>query len=295
LTREGIMVQKIITTIVLLIISITFIEAQQQQPPKKLEAPKIIRNSDDCEADRPTPPLRVRLPVPEGTTSKSPLPPPKPPAVPVEVTQVPVPPPVPPVEVKLPEEAPEPFFGKELGGDFVFVLDRSGSMNTLAVLHDRGSTVTRMDKLKEEAIKCIMTLSKDDKVAINSFGAWPAQRFMSELVPATEANKTLLCDVINALRGRGATPAYSALRIACTEYGNELDSIFFLCDGQPNMDEGAPGGSGDPSTILSDFSTWFRALKDNGCMLHVFDMSPTGVQFMLDLATMAGGTYTRVD
>ena len=195
------------------------------------------------------------------------------------------------------EEAPQPptFFGEPVSGKFVWVLDLSGSMG----ITDSGSgpiespdgtiftNPNRIQVVKSECIRVLNMLTEDDWFAIISFGGNPDVSYYPEMVPGTAGNKQAAISNIQALVASGATPAYPALQRACTQYNeHDLDKIYFLCDGSPNLGGGAP-------QILADFPGWFQSQKDRGCELvcvHIGD-SGAAAQFMQALANGNGGTY----
>jgi hypothetical protein len=227
-------------------------------------------------------------------------------------TTPPPPPPEPPIEDAPEEEPPvedeEPptFFGEPVSGNFVLVLDRSGSMGA----QDSGSgpiedanggiisNPSRIVIVKAEATKVLQQLSEDDEFAICSFGANPAQKAYESRVPANAGNVAQGISEINALVASGATPAYSALRNGCTKYNAEpgLDKYYFLCDGSPNSDAGAPGGNGNASVILADFPAWWQGGPGaNDCTMVCVHIGTSGAagQFMQALANLCGGVYTH--
>lgn len=213
----------------------------------------------------------------------------------------PIEPPVP--EPPVEEEEPPTFFGEPVKGNFVWVLDRSGSMQIAdsgsGPIEDWNGNVisqpSRMTVMKSECVKVISRLKADDKFAIVTFGDNPEWTWFNALVAANDGNKAAATNFIINMQANGWTPAYTALKKGCTLYGTDLDKFFFLSDGSPNYDSGAPGGYGGPSAILSAFPGWYSSLKINGCDLVCIHMgSDMGAgAFMQDLANQNGGTYIK--
>lgn len=188
-------------------------------------------------------------------------------------------------------------------GNFIWVLDRSGSMG----IYDSGSgpiedwngnvisNPNRITIVKSECIKVITQLKEADEFAIVTFGMSPEWTWFNARVPASEGNKTAAVNFVKNMAANGWTPAYTALNKACTLYGTDNDKLYFLCDGSPNYDSNAPGGFGGAATILSAFPGWFSGLKAAGCQLVCVCIGSDygAAQFMQDLANQNGGTYIK--
>ena len=258
------------------------------------------------------------------------------------------------------------FFGVELGGDILFVLDRSGSMDwasqyDTAILWfgevvrwndsdtyrsrqfmSKNSSlisgrymVKRIHVLQTEGINVLKNLTSNDRFAMISFGGTPKKwnkKFYSQaihrhviqgetgFVPATQPYKGTVSwqkrydfdswnDYKNTqLNGtqrlapyevptgigqfetlipNGSTPIWSALKVACTEYGTEPEQLILLADGEPNE------GNKTASRILADFPGWYQNLRDAGCELYCIYIGTDykGAQFMQQLAFQNGGEY----
>lgn len=203
-----------------------------------------------------------------------------------------------------PEDDDTPrFYGEPVSGSFNLVMDRSGSMGTAdaeagPIEDSNGGIITnpnRLQRVKAEATKLLQQLSESDRFALQSFGGGQEQMYYSDLVVANSAGIQQGLQFIQDMQADGHTPAYSALKIACTQYGTELDKIFFLCDGAPNSDQGAPGGNGNVANILADFPTWYAQLKANGCQLVCVHVGNSGAAetFMRALAAAGSGIYIK--
>ena len=76
-------------------------------------------------------------------------------------------------------------------------------------------------------------------------------------------------------------------------HDEEVDTIYFLSDGEPSM---------DTKTILSDLKQWLKQRKQS-CIIHtiLFSMGNSSSynqksrQFMADIATMTNGVFRSMD
>lgn len=208
----------------------------------------------------------------------------------------------PPVE----DDEPPTFFGEPVSGNFVFCLDRSGSMGASDAgsgpIEDANGGIianpSRIVIVKAECIKVLTQLSEDDEFAIVTFGAGPEWTWYPARLPASGGNVQTAVGEVNGMQASGATPAYTALKKSCTLYndGDGLDKLYFLCDGSPNSDSQAPGGNGSASVILADFPQWWQGGPGaNDCTLVCVHIGTSGAagQFMQALAALAGGIYTH--
>jgi hypothetical protein len=204
----------------------------------------------------------------------------------------------PPVEIDDNPEEDEPptFFGEPAEGTFVWCLDRSGSMSTHdpgtgAIEYSGGQLITnptRLQVMKFETISVLEKLSEKDEFAIVHFGGCPTVTYYQALVKANEANRQQGINQVNALTAYGSTPAKPALNKATHQYGALLDKIFFLCDGEPNL-------QGTAQEILADFPNWYDPIRANGCEFVSILIGNSGPaeEFMTAIANVAGGTFIR--
>jgi hypothetical protein len=250
--------------------------------------PETRRAPDSGEVDKPTPPVRIVVPMPEAgdpySGDQEPTPESEMDAPPEEILEEP------PTEI----DEPPTFFGEPVSGNFVWVLDRSGSMSMAdsgsGPIEDANGNIlvspNRMQIVKSECIRVLTQLREEDQFAIISFGANPDVTYYQALVPATSGNVQQGIATVNALVASGMTPAYPALLRACQQYGTELDKMYFLCDGGPNQGGGA-------AQILADFPGWYQGLRDAGCELVCVHIGNSGsaASFMQALANQNGGTY----
>ncbi|MCB9933179.1 MAG: VWA domain-containing protein [Planctomycetes bacterium] len=231
--------------------------------------------------DRPIGGINIKLPAPTGTTQPPAEPPPAPPAPP---------PPAPPSEgedmppVETPPDPPPPedpptYYGEPVQGKFAFVLDASGSMY--------GS---RIATVRAETTATIGDLTEDDEFDCVAYGSqFPVSQDYSKfmwgtLLPGSDGNKSSAITWVNgpSTNPGGGTPTYACLKKSCQVYPADLDKMFLLTDGYPNV-------SGSSSQILADFPTWWAKFED--CELICVCIGGGGASFMQQLAALAGGTY----
>ncbi|MCK6439444.1 MAG: hypothetical protein L6Q71_04505 [Planctomycetes bacterium] len=199
------------------------------------------------------------------------------------------------------------FFGQDVFGNTVFILDVSASM----MLGDMGAGedcdgnaiahMTRLDVVKVETIRTLNTLSESDWFdfvllagaeagAANGTVSSPlTDVWQGELVQATEMRVGQAIAYVQGLATWWGTPTY-----ACMEYGNDLDRVAFLSDGQPFPFEIASGNHIE--SILRDFPEWFAPLREQGCALsciHIGHNQGAGT-FMQTLAAQNGATYVHI-
>ena len=230
--------------------------------------------------DRPIGWLKIKLPAKGGTGGPIEPPPPPPPIDP---------PPPPPVDEDIPpdEVPPDPpppaeppdFFGEPVQGKVVFLLDASGSMY--------GS---RMATLRAEAIGMIAQLTEEDEFDCVAYGGQFSAsqdycKFMwGAPLPATDANKAVGTSWVSgpSLNPGGATPTYACLHKSCHVYPIDLDKMFLVTDGHPNI-------TGSAAQIIADFPGWWSRFA--GAELVCICIGGGGASFMQQLAAIAGGTY----
>lgn len=233
--------------------------------------------------DRPIGGITLKLPVPiTGTPGETqpPLPPP------VPVLPTPEPGPVaPPIEPDFPDPPPpEPgpdFIGEEIQLKVAFLLDASGSMagsNIATVRAEATGTISAMDEDFE--FDCVAYGSQFPASAAYSQFMW------GTLLPATEGNKAAAISWINgsSLNPGGGTPTYACLQRSCDIYPADLEQMFLLTDGEPNV-------SGSAAQILADFPDWWSKFEDCEFVAICIGGGAGAHDFMLNLAAIAGGTY----
>ncbi|MFA5138557.1 MAG: VIT and VWA domain-containing protein [Elusimicrobiota bacterium] len=126
--------------------------------------------------------------------------------------------------------------GPGIPKDVVFILDRSGSME------DAG----KMKQAKEALGFCIRRLRAQDRFGIVDF-ATDTGSLESELLAATEENKTRALRYVSKLEAGGGTNIEQALRDALALMGREKERMrmaFFLTDGLPTV------GQNDTNALL---------------------------------------------
>lgn len=229
--------------------------------------------------DRPAGHVIVKVPDASGGTGGGPSEPPPviDPEPPSDGEDIP---PVEPGDTEPPEEEDPPFYGEPVRGKVVFLLDASGSMY--------GS---RVASLRAETTSVIQLLNENDEIDAVAYGSqFPAAQHYSvfmwgALLPCTDGNKNSAIAWVNgpATNPGGGTPTYACLKRSCELYPADLDQMFLVTDGYPNI-------SGSASQILADFPGWWT--KFNDCTLIAVCIGGGGASFMQQLAALApNGTY----
>jgi hypothetical protein len=226
----------------------------------------------------------VRLKLPTGTSGKPggsiPIPPPPPP--PIEPPADEDLPPIEPTQPPPPEPGTDPdFIGEPVHGKVVFLLDASGSM--------AGSLIATV---RAEATSTISELTEDHEIDCVAYGSqFPAANAYStfmwgSLLPCTEGNKAAAITWVNgpATNPGGGTPTYACLQKSCDVYPADLNKMFLLTDGEPNV-------SGTAAQILADFPAWWTKFSDCDFVAICIGGSASAHEFMMNLAALAGGTY----
>lgn len=120
----------------------------------------------------------------------------------------------------------------------VFVIDRSGSMNS--TVNDE----TRLQRAQQELHRAINALTDADHFNIIAFNE-QMQVFSRRLLRATRENKSDGIRFAYGLEAQGATACYEPLKMAL-EACNDLELLLFLSDGEPTS-----GALVDPPAIVN--------------------------------------------
>lgn len=123
----------------------------------------------------------------------------------------------------------------------VFVIDRSGSMNSTV------NGETRLQRAQQELQRAIKALTESDHFNIVAFDDH-MQVFSRRLMRATEANKMDGIRFGYGLEPGGGTACYEPLKMGL-EASNDLELILFLSDGEPTA-----GALVDPLAIVTAIS-----------------------------------------
>lgn len=248
----------------------------QTTPQSEIKSPDANKpNTHDRSAGHAV--IKVPSPATPPTTPPEPAPPPPPqnPTPPSEGEDIPPSetPPDPP-----PPEDPPTYYGEPVQGKFCFIMDASGSMY--------GS---RIASLRAETTSVIQDLTENDELDCCAYGGQFAAPnhtvFMwGALLPATDGNRSSAISWVNGptTNPGGMTPSYAALKLSCQTYPADLDKMFFISDGYPNI-------TGSASQILADFPAWWNKFTD--CQLICICIAGGGASFMQQLAALAGGVY----
>ncbi len=255
---------------------------------RRLPEVRHVPDKEYPDHDKPSPPVKIVIPriaPPEEIDMRAPKPPDEP--------QADQPPEIQP-DPEVAETGDASFFGVPLSGDFVFVLDLTGSMNMQynggAVQDHNGNAIvgpTRVQKLRAEMIMALNQMGSADRFAIVTHGGVPDEVVADEkLMEANRDNKQAAQRRVVHMRAHGALGAYPALKKACQSYGIELNQLIFLTDGGAN-------NGGTNADILRDFPGWYKENKTNGCQLVCIQIggNRNDREFLSSLANANGGTY----
>ena len=177
--------------------------------------------------------------------------------------------------------APSKYYGIDIHAKrMLFVIDRSGSMNTLEGYD------TRMAKAKRELTNAISGLTEDSEFGILVFDT-QIRSWKSLLVPATDKNKRDAAQFISKLSAGSSTNTYGALRTSL-EFDDQLEAVFFLSDGKPTT-----GRVLDPAVILTDV---LRRNEIKHIMINTIAITrdPILQNFLRNLAEPSQGEFRAV-
>ncbi|MCK6439805.1 MAG: hypothetical protein L6Q71_06335, partial [Planctomycetes bacterium] len=241
-------------------------------------APELFRNADSGGADAPSGRLLLRVPAasPDPTD-------PIPPAPPTEDSQ-------PPVEPEEPVDNGDndgAFFGEELHGRVIVILDMSNSMHFTDVGSGEDldgnvvSNLSRLDCVKFEAMDTVRKLDETtslDFVIMSGYafasgytsGACAnGMKWKGELVPMTDSAREEAIQFIQTLTLDEGTPTWPALQVATRDYGSDIQKFILMTDGCPQpVHNGTWANSGRTThkeAVLADFPVWFAPMAENGC------------------------------
>jgi von Willebrand factor type A domain len=139
----------------------------------------------------------------------------------------------------IPWDEPRPsFYGMTIYAKrVVFVIDRSGSMNSAI------NGETRLARAQQELQRAIKALTESDYFNIVAFDD-RMEVFQTKLVQATDLNKLDGIRFGYGLEPRGDTACYEPLKMGL-DASNDLELMLFLSDGEPNA-----GALVDPQAIV---------------------------------------------
>ncbi|MCK6440775.1 MAG: hypothetical protein L6Q71_11330 [Planctomycetes bacterium] len=209
------------------------------------------------------------------------------------------------------------FFGESVSGRMVFILDVSASMMAAdaGVGEDYDGNVianmTRLDAVKYETVQMLLQFNESDAFDFvlqagaepGSYPATPGNMpqispltdvWQGQLVQADDAMVAQAIAYVQGLTTWWGTPTYVALQRACADYGNELDKIVFLTDGEPYPATISAGPH--VQKILEDFPGWFAPLAANGCELCCFQIGSNWAagSFLQEFAAQNGASYVHI-
>jgi hypothetical protein len=165
------------------------------------------------------------------------------------------------------------FFGKPgSASSFVFVLDRSGSMNTR---HVYSGNITRFQRLKLELTGFIDRLKPNQKFYVIFFDEQPHPMPANGLVEATEENKKDFLKWLAKVTADGRTDPRAAVQMATLL---NPDQIYFLSDGE----------------ILEIFRAQLMKLPDGEYKLNTYAFGEASERFMRVFAEKHRGKYIYI-
>ncbi|MDF1740888.1 MAG: Ig-like domain-containing protein [Verrucomicrobiales bacterium] len=176
------------------------------------------------------------------------------------------------VNITVEDDGPPDFFGLPLGGDILFVIDVSTSMN------QPFAGGTRLSETVNTTINAINSLSANQKFGVLYFsGAHASANGSYKLVPASPGKKRTVIDSLNALATwSGLGTNYEVALTGASLFTSTPDQIIFLSDGA------ATGGN--HTAILAEIAS-------RGIPINTVDLDATGAAQSLleELATATGG------
>lgn len=177
----------------------------------------------------------------------------------------------------------------------LFVLDRSGSMNEPATdsLTGKNSSRTKFDIAKEELMSALAGLGDGDFFNLVHYSS-DVERWQKSMVKTSpESKKKAQSFVTKELEANGGTNIHDSLREAFRlagigavdkAYASNVDTIFFLTDGQPTQGEVI-----DPEEILRRVREWNSLSK---VVVHTVGVGKDhNAAFLRRLAEENGGMY----
>lgn len=172
-------------------------------------------------------------------------------------------------------------FGMPIEGNTVFVIDMSGSMG-----YDLGNS-TRLGAVLTETMEAIRVLRPEDSfdiVAFSGFYRYGTLPWRGKLTPASDSAKESAINWLKSLKPDGGTPTLDALVYVCSVYGEEVDNLILVTDGEPNP--------GTEDTIINNINSWMDNLVDAN--LVCINVGEDGLPFVKRLVHAAGGAYVEV-
>ncbi len=160
--------------------------------------------------------------------------------------------------------------------DVVFVIDRSGSMQT----------DDKIDQARRALVYCLGRLRAQDRFNVVTF-ATGLDRFREGLVPATQENVAAAQDFARDVAASGGTAINEALAGALSMLGDSdhLPMVLFLTDGLPTV------GETDPDAIVKNVAS----ANDARARLFVFGVGyRVNAPFLDRLAETGRGARTYV-
>ncbi len=175
----------------------------------------------------------------------------------------------------------------------LFVLDRSGSMNEPVGKGETGPGVQKkIDAAKAQLKAALAGLADGDLYNIITY-AVDVERWQKKMVKTTNEQRKKTVRYVDSIQAVGGTNIYDALEQAFRlagigamdkAYESNVDTIFFLTDGQPTA-----GEVQDPAEILRRVKEWNRLAR---IVVHTVGVGlDHDAAFLRRLAEENGGQY----
>ena len=163
------------------------------------------------------------------------------------------------------------FYGIDVTGKTIFILDTSGSMRTN----------NRINRLKAATASVLSSFDVNDQFAVVHYNSTPT--ILSAWGPADSSRKAAAISSVNGMVAAGGTIYQSALQTALSLNATGSTQVIFLSDGLPN--------DNDPTAILQ--------LVQNllGTGIQRFDTISLGIdsQILKDMANTGNGKNTIIN
>ena len=204
-------------------------------------------------------------------------------------------------------------FGAPLTGkNIIFLLDRSGSMQTtdkIKIPPGKGSGKTgrredliaeriergrRINRARNELTRVVKSLPDDMNFNILTFSSG-IEEWKSQLVPTSESNKKKAVKFIEKIEADGVTVTDQAIAVAFSNVS--LDTIYLITDGAPSH-VGGQGGKELPSDAREIIN---QILEDvpilnylRGVRIFTLGFPQAEEKFLKKLSKQNSGTYTPI-
>ncbi|MEM6471902.1 MAG: VWA domain-containing protein [Planctomycetota bacterium] len=176
------------------------------------------------------------------------------------------------------------FFGVQATGQsFVYVVDRSGSMNGRRYRRALDELTRSIDALTEDQRFLVVLFSSGKRVMFDTADS------KAEMIPATDENKSRLREWLYGVEATGGTHPNAALRMALSQ---SPEAVFMLSDGAFNQQ-----AFNVPSAFMGGGGGPFDIATSNGGSIPIHSIAfedPQSCKNMKRMASLTGGDYRFV-